>query len=346
MADPRFFTRNATLNLRDVVAATKVKAVMNDGADADVTGAFDDIAPLDQAGAQHVSFFDNVRYLDAFTRSHAGACFVREKFVSKAPDGMVLLVTPEPYYCYAQLATQLYPEATPDAVISAAAHVDARAVIGNNVRIDAGAVIESDVTIGTGTHIGANCVISRGVTIGNHCRIGALCTISHADLGDHVIMHPSAHVGQAGFGFAPSPQGVINVPQLGRVIIEDHVDIGSSTCIDRGSGPDTRIGAHTKIDNLVQIAHNVQIGKYCFIAAHAGLAGSSSVGDFVMVGGQVGLAGHTHIGDGAKIIAQSGVIHNLAPGATYGGSPALPAREWHRQTATISKLSKKSAAKT
>lgn len=340
MVDRRFFAYAGPVALSDIVALTGAKAERG-GLPADGGQRFSDVAPLDVAGPEDISFFDNVKYLDAFTQTKAGMCFVKPKFAGRAPAGMVLLITEEPYYAYALTAQKFYPEAKAAPGVSAHAHVAATAKLGKDVRIDAGAVIGEHVSLGDGCHIGANTVISDHVTIGEHTRIGANCTLSHCILGKRVTLHRGVHVGQDGFGFAPSKRGVAKVPQLGRVLIGDDVDLGSGTCIDRGAGPDTTIGQGTKIDNLVQIGHNVQIGKYVFIAAQTGIAGSSKVGDFAMLGGQTGLSGHITLGDGVKLIAQSGVMHDLAPGGTYGGSPAVPAREWHRQTLALGKLSKK-----
>jgi UDP-3-O-[3-hydroxymyristoyl] glucosamine N-acyltransferase len=159
-------------------------------------------------------------------------------------------------------------------------------------------------------------------------------------VGNHVILHRGVHIGQDGFGFALGRGGHVKVPQLGRVIIEDHVEIGSGTCIDRGTGPDTHIGEGSKIDNLVQIGHNVQIGKQSVIVAQVGIAGSTRIGDGAVLGGQVGIAGHLKIGPGVKLAARSGVMEDIPAGAAYGGSPAVPVKDWHRQTLTLNKLIK------
>jgi len=280
---------------------------------------FSDVAPLDVATAHDISFLDNVKYVEQFTRSKAGACFVRAKFVDRAPDSMILLVTEEPYSAYAATCSLFYPDTT-ERSISPSAHIAKSATIGNHCSIGAGTFID------------------EGVVIGDHCHIGANCTISHTIMGHHVVLHRGIHIGQDGFGFAPSAKGIVKVPQLGRVLIGNHVEIGSGTCIDRGSGPDTIIGDHAKIDNLVQIGHNVVVGKYVVIAAQSGIAGSTHVGDGVMLGGQVGLSGHIMIGAGAKIAGKSGVVKDVPPGMSYGGSPAVPIKNWHRQTASIAKL--------
>jgi len=340
MVDTRFFRCAGSISLQDIVALT---GAVVEGA----TGerSFSQVAPLEVATSEDISFFDNVKYLDAFSHSNAGACFVRPKFVNKAPVGMVLLVTDEPYYAFALTSCRLYPEPEWEAGISPQAHIAATAKLGAGVRIDAGAVIEDHAVIGNGCRVGANTVIAAHVQLGEKCTIGANCTLSHCILGARVLLHRGVHIGQDGFGFAPSKKAVVKVPQLGRVVIGHDVEIGSGTCIDRGSGPDTTIGNFTKIDNLVQIGHNVQIGQFVFIAAQVGIAGSTVVGDGVMLGGQVGLSGHITLGAGVKVIGQSGVMHNLAAGGTYGGSPAVPARDWHRQTVLLAQLTKKNAPK-
>lgn len=344
MVDERFFTHAGPLALRDMVALTGATLSVAGGAAADEARSFGQVAPLETATADDISFFDNVKYLEAFAASKAGACFVRPKFVNRAPHGMVLLVTDEPYYAFALTSAKLYPEPDFTPVVSALAHIAVSARLGKGVRVDPGAVIGEHVAIGDGCWIGANTVIGDHVVIGEGSRIGANCTLSHCLLGKYAVLHRGVHIGQDGFGFAPSKRGVVKVPQLGRVVIGAHVEIGSGTCIDRGAGPDTTIGNHTKIDNLVQIGHNVQIGNYVFIAAQTGIAGSSQVGDGAMLGGQTGISGHLSLGAGVKLIAQSGVMHNLAAGGTYGGSPAVPAREWHRQTLALGKLSSKDKA--
>ncbi len=337
MVDARFFPSAGSLTLAEIAALTGASIAGS----AEAGKAFSSVAPLEQAGIGDISFFDNIKYLDAFCQSKAGACFVRPKFVSRAPAGMALLVTEEPYFAFAQTSTKLYPAPAWEPGISPHAHIAPSARIGAGVRVDTGAVIGEDVVIGDGCRVGANTVVDARVELGEGCQIGANCTLSHCILGKRVMLHRGVHIGQDGFGFAPSKQGVIKVPQLGRVLVGNDVEIGSGTCIDRGAGPDTTIGHHTKIDNLVQIGHNVQIGNYVFIAAQTGIAGSSTVGDGAMLGGQVGISGHLAIGAGVKLVAQSGVMHDLAAGGTFGGSPAVPARDWHRQTVALGLIIKK-----
>lgn len=337
MADPRFFVNTGPFTLKQIAEASGALLPESAASDLQLT----DVAPLDRAGANDVSFFDNVKYIEQFAASHAGVCFVRPKFLDQAPKSMVCLVTEDPYRCYALAAQKFYPRTEAIGGIHPAASIDPTASIGTHVTVDAGAIIQAHTTIGNGTSIGANTVVGTGVTIGSHTQIGPLTSLSHCHIGNHVIIHRGVHIGQDGFGFAMGREGHIKVPQLGRVVIEDDVEIGSGTTIDRGTGPDTHIGAGTKIDNLVQIGHNVQIGRGCIIVSQVGISGSSRLGDGVVVGGQVGIAGHIRLGSGARIAAQSGVMHDVPAGKVFGGSPAIPIQDWHRQTVMVSKLHKK-----
>lgn len=318
MADARFFTRGGPYPLSRIVELTGASLQGN----AAPAKAFADVAALEAAGAADISFFDNVKYLGAFRASQAGACFVRPKFVDQAPAHMALLVTDDPYTAYARTA-QLFYMAGFEPCISPHAH------IGDNVSIGAGCRIEAGVWIGD------------GVSIGEECVIGANSTVSHAILGSRVIIHRGVHIGQDGFGYAPSATGIVKVPQLGRVLIGNDVEIGSGTCIDRGAGPDTIIGDGTKIDNLVQIGHNCFIGRYAIIVAQVGIAGSARVEDGAMIGGQAGIAGHLTIGRGAKVAAQSGVMRDIPAGAAHGGSPSLPVKEWQRQLVALARLARR-----
>ncbi len=287
------------------------------------TLSLSDVATLDAATAGELSFFDNVRYLNDFSSSKASACFVREKFISKAPNGMALLISTDPYRAYAAIAQRFYPDTFAHSVADAA-------------------YISPTATIGERTTIGAGAVIHDGVVIGDDCHIGAGTTISHSIIGSRVIIHRGAHIGQDGFGFAMAREGHLKVPQLGRVIIEDEVEIGSATCIDRGTVGDTLIGRGTKIDNMVQIGHNVRIGKQCVIISQCGIAGSTQLGDGVILAGQVGVSGHLKIGDGVRVAAKSGITGDLLAGQTYGGIPAMPIKDWHRQVVALKTLIKRS----
>lgn len=337
MADPRFFNKIDSLSIGDIAAVVDIENLSS----LDETQSFTDVAALDEAGKADISFLDNIKYKGAFTKTKAGACFVNEKLSSLTPDGTIPLVTKSPYKAYALTAQHLYPRANATGNISNRAHIHESAKIADSVDIADGAVIENGVEIGAHTIIGPNAVICANVKIGAHCRIGANATISYALIGDYVSIYNGCCIGQDGFGFAIDPAGFVKVPQLGRVIIGDHVEIGANTTIDRGAGPDTVIGQGTWIDNLVQIGHNAKIGKGCVLVAQSGVSGSTVLDDFVMVGGQTGIAGHLHIGKGVRIAAQSGIMRDVPAGAEVMGSPAVPLKQFMRQTAMLNKMTKK-----
>ena len=312
MADPRFFNNHGPFKLS--VLAEQIGAELS-GDDFEVL----DVAALDVAGAGELSFFDNVKYKAQFEATKAAVVICHPDAAEFAPAGVSLLLSKSPYKSYALAAQAFYPQT----------HV---AGIHESVIIGEGAQIADTACIEAGAIIGPN------VVIGEHCYIGANAVISHAIIGAHVRIYRGVCIGQDGFGFAPDPSGFVKVPQLGRVVIEDHVEIGANTTIDRGAGPDTVIGQGTWIDNLVQIGHNVKIGKGCVIVSQVGISGSTVLEDYVMIGGQGGLAGHLHIGMGAKIAAQSGVMRDIPAGEEHMGSPSMPIKQYMRQVAALKRL--------
>jgi len=336
MADPRFFAVEGPFTLEQVaeIAGAQVAG------DASSTGPFRDVAPLDAAGPEHVSFLDNRRYADQFSESRAGACLVHPDLADRAPDGMALLLSDEPYSGYARVAQAFYPAPALEPGADPAARIDPSARIGEGCRIEAGAVIGARAEIGERCRIGANAVIGDAVVLGDDCSVGPGATLVCCLVGSRVVIHAGARIGQDGFGFALRADGHLKVPQLGRVIIDDDVEIGANSTIDRGAGPDTVIGAGSKIDNLVQIGHNVRIGRGCIVVAQVGISGSTTIGDFVMMGGQAGLSGHLTVGDGARVGAQSGVTRDIEPGETVMGYPALRAKQFWRQIAALGRLSR------
>ncbi len=340
MTDSSFFPQAGTLSLRQVVEMAG--AQLPEGSDGEfvLTG----VAPLESAGPGDLAYMDNAAYGAILSQTKAGVCLVTPRFAAKVPAGTIAIVTPLAYRVFAQAMALLFPSAMRpgsffDATgISPGSSVHPTARLEHGVRVDPGAVIGPGAEIGSGTIIGAHAVIGPQVRIGRDCSISPNVTISNAFIGNRVILHPGVCIGQDGFGFAMGPQGHLKVPQIGRVIIQDDVEIGANSTVDRGASRDTVIGEGTKIDNLVQIAHNVVIGRHCVIVAQVGIAGSTTIEDFVALGGQVAVRGHVRIGMGAQIAATSGVNGDVPPGARWGGSPARPMREWFREITALKKL--------
>jgi UDP-3-O-[3-hydroxymyristoyl] glucosamine N-acyltransferase len=295
------------------------------------------VASLESACATDLCYMDNSKYLGALKSTKARACLVSQRFSAFVPLETFQFVTPDPYRIYSQVLALLYPDAaSPRSTfgtngVSEKATVHGSATLGQGVTIDPGALIGPNARIGELSYIGPNAVIGPGVSIGRSCSIGAGCIITYASIGDHVIIHPNVAIGQDGFGFSLSREGHLKVAQIGAVIIHDRVEIGANTTVDRGSTRNTVIGQGTKIDNLVQIAHNVVIGRNCIIAAQAGIAGSTTLGNLVAVGGQSGIAPHLTIGDGAQIAGASGVTRDIPAGERWAGFPARPAKKFFRQ---------------
>ena len=337
MPDPRFFPPAGPFTLSRLAEVAEAEIGGGDG-----ERSFADVAPLDTAGPDDVSFLDNKSYVGQYAASGAGCCIVAPAYRDRAPAGMTLLLTDEPYLAYAQVATLFHPDTEETYIPTAPSeNIHPSAEIGKGTIVGSGAVVGPNARIGRDCRIAPNVYIGDGVVVGDRCRIGALASLRYCRVGSDVIVFAGVRIGEAGFGFARSRQGAVTVPQIGRVVIEDRVEIGANCTIDRGAGPDTFIGAGTRIDNLVQIGHNVRVGRGCIIVSQAGIAGSSRLGDGVMVGGQVGIAGHLTIGDGAQIAARSGVMKDVESGMTVCGSPAVPIKQFFRQTAMISRLSAK-----
>jgi UDP-3-O-[3-hydroxymyristoyl] glucosamine N-acyltransferase len=337
MPDRRFFTASGPFSLDALARISRAELRPADAGGREMR----DVAPLDAAGPDEVSFLDNPRYVAAFRASRAGACLVEPGRAAAAPEGMALLVTPTPYHAYARVAQAFYPEPAPDGGRAPSAVIDPTARIGAGSAVAPGAVIGARAEIGSGCTIGPGAYVGPGVVIGDNSQVGPGASVRFALVGARVRIFAGARLGEDGFGFAPDPAGHIKVPQLGRVIVGDDVEIGANATIDRGAGPDTVIGPGCRIDNLVQIGHNVRIGRGCVIVAQTGISGSTVLEDFVVVGGQGGLTGHLRIGAGARIAAQAGVMRDVAPGETVGGSPAVPQRQWLRQVAALARLAGK-----
>ena len=335
--DARFFARSGPHRLADVA---RIVGAEIDAGDTLIHG----VSPLQTAGPDQVSFLDNRRYVDLLATTRAGAVIVHPELAAHVPVGTVALPTGTPYVAWAKVAAMFFPRPPVTAGVHPSAVIDETATVDDTAEIGPNVVIGPRVTVGARSTIGAGTVIAQGVMVGSDCRIGALVSLSHAVLGDRVSLTPGVKVGQEGFGFAQTDRGFLTVPQLGRVIIESDVDIGANTTVDRGSTQDTVIGAGSRIDNLVQIAHNVRLGRCCVVVAQAGIAGSATLGDFVMVAAQAGLNGHITVGSKARIGAQAGVMSDLAGGTDVVGSPAEPVRDFFRGVATLRKLTRRPKA--
>ena len=337
-----FFRQPDPVDLATIVAWTGAEP----GPGADLARVVDGVGPLSDAGPRTIAFLDNARYADTLASTEAGACLVTRRFAAKLPVTTVALVCSEPYRAFAAVLARFYPAAArPTSVFgtvgrSPGALVHHEARLEADVTVDPGAVIGPGAEIGGGTVVGANAVIGPGVKIGRDCSIGPHATLVHSLVGNRVILHAGVRIGQDGFGFAMGPGGHAKVAQIGRVIIQDDVEVGANTTIDRGSVRDTVIGEGTKIDNLVQIAHNVMIGRHCVIVSQTGISGSTTLGDFVATGGQAGITGHLHIGTGAQVGAQAGLISDVPAGERWAGAPAQPVRDLFKQEAFIRRLVK------
>ena len=330
MPDPRFFEALGPVPLAEL--AELIGAELRRAPDAAASIAV--VAPLAKAGPDALCFFGDRRYLDALRATGAGACLVTAAYAEAVPEGSAVMVTSEPQAAYALAAARLYRERAlrpTDPYIHPDAELEADVTLGHGVVVGAGA------RIGAGTVIGPNSVIGPGVTIGRNGVLGANVTVSHALIGDRVRILSGAVIGEAGFGVGASRAGVIDMPQLGRVILQDGVTVGANSCIDRGAWDDTVVGENTKIDNLVQIAHNVRLGRNCVLAAHTGISGSVTVGDGVQFGGRAGIADHLDIGAGARIAAAAGVMKDVPAGETWAGSPARSLRRFMRETAWLAR---------
>lgn len=336
MADPRFFDNAGPLSLARVVEITGGKTT----AGGNVSVA--DVASLEAAGAGQLSYCESAKFKEALERTQASVVLVTAAVASSAPAHAVAVVCDQPGLAFAKVATALYPES---GLIWPKAKPPVHA-IAPSARVGEGSVVAPGVFIGEGVEIGNDCVvgpgavIGRGVQIGHKARIGPHVSISHALLGDRCTIHAGTRIGQDGFGFVGGAAGHFKIPQLGRVIIQDDVEIGANVAVDRGALGDTVIGEGTKIDNLVQIGHNTRLGRRCIIVSQVGISGSCEIGDYAVLGGQVGVADHLKIGPGAYVAAKAGVTNTLEGGKVFGGFPARPVMQWRREVAALSRLAK------
>ncbi len=303
------------------------------------------VAPLDRAQPCDLSFFDNKKYITAAAATHAGACLTTAALAKDLPARVAALTVNEPYRAFVTVARELFPHALrPPSLAKAGeavgAHVHPTARLEDGVTVEPGAVIGPATEIGAGSVIGANAVIGAEVRIGRDCSIGAGAAIAMALIGDRVIVHPGCKIGQDGFGFVMGGKGHLKVPQVGRVIVQDDVEIGAGTTIDRGAIRDTVIGEGSKIDNLVQVGHNVRIGRHCIVVAQTGISGSATLEDFVVLGARAGINNNVTVGEGAQIAATSNVNGDVPAGARWGGTPAKPVALWFREVLMLERLAR------
>ncbi|WP_455474652.1 UDP-3-O-(3-hydroxymyristoyl)glucosamine N-acyltransferase [Bartonella sp. B30(2025)] len=342
MADTFFFTPSRRLTVANVAELTGAKLLNPEFSNTVIYT----LSSLERAEEGSLVFVENRKFSDALVGSSAVAVFCTNEIVFKVPASMAILVTSTPQRDFAQVGRILFPSSVKPMPlfgqrgISPHAHIHPSVELENDVCVEAGAVIGKNAKIGEGSLIASTAVIGENCRIGRECYIAPKVTIQYSLIGDRVQIYPGACIGQDGFGYVGGTSGIEKIPQLGRVIIHDGVEIGANTTIDRGTFEDTVIGEGSKIDNLVQIAHNVKIGRYCLIAAQCGIAGSTSIGDMSQLGGSVGVTDHVMIGKYVQIAAGSGVMNDIPDGEKWGGSPARPFKQWFREVAALRNIGK------
>lgn len=340
MTEPTFFVPTRRLELGEIASLTGARLLDESKAGLTISR----LAPATEGGEDALVFVDGKRNASLLASIRAAAVLCDQEAVNDVPAGVAVLVSQKPQLAFAQIARLLFPNGTRPQPITGETGISSHAFISpdvdleDGVIVEAGAVIGRNTAIGRGTIIGPNAVIAEGCTIGRDCYIGPQSTVQFAIIGDGVILHPGVQVGQDGFGFLPGPKGLEKNPQIGRVVIQNDVEIGANTTIDRGALSDTIIGEGSKIDNLVQVAHNVKIGRSCVIAGNCGISGSVTIGDMAMLGGRVGIADHITIGDRAQLAAGSGVMNDIPAGERWAGSPAQPMRQAFREIAALRSL--------
>jgi UDP-3-O-[3-hydroxymyristoyl] glucosamine N-acyltransferase len=341
-----FFARSERLTLADVAAASGADLVDSSLGGRSISG----LAVLTEAGPEHLTFLESQKYLPQLEGCRAGACLVQQRFEGRVPDGVAVLRSKTPYRAFVTIARRMHADALRPARVFDGPEIAQGAIVHPTARLEDGVVVDPLAVIGAGaqvgqdTVIGPGAVIGPGVTIGRSCNIGAQATVICSLIGNNVIIHSGCRIGQDGYGFVPTPKGHVKVPQTGRVIIQNDVEIGANSTIDRGALRDTVIGEGTKIDNLVQIGHNVTIGRHCIIVSQVGISGSATIGDGVALGARAGVRDHITVGDGAQIAALGIALRDIPPGGQCAGMPAKPAKLWLRELVVVEQLARNSSA--
>lgn len=342
MTEPVFFRQAGPVTIGKIADISGARLVDPSMDGVEIGG----VAPASVGGAGRLVFVEGKRNAALMAGLSAAAVLCTEEAALLAPPGVAVLVTPHPQRAFAAVARLLYPDAVRPAPVTGQTGISPAAHVAPTASVEAGAIIEAGAVVGPGAAVGRGTVVAPGAVIGASCRIGRDgyvgpgASIVAALIGDRVLIHAGARIGQDGFGFVAGQKGLDKIPQIGRVVIQDDVEIGANTTVDRGALSDTVIGEGTKIDNLVQIAHNVRIGRGCAIAAKCGLSGSVELGDFVMLGGDVGIADHVTVGDGAQIAAGSGVMNDVPAAARWAGAPAQSMRDFFREVSAIRAIAK------
>ena len=329
----RFFDKKSEfLTLEKVLEISGARLIK----ETDLNQKIFDIATLVEADEKQISFLNSGQYLEKFSASKAGFCFVEEKYAANTSASALLLIHKNPYFAYAKIAENFYCEKSPDFLEGKLIHPSAK--IGDNSKIAPNAYVGKNVEIGKNCIIAPGASIMDGSVIGDNCIINAGAVISFAAIGNNCIIHNGAKIGQDGFGFAHDGGVNHKIIQLGIVKIGDFVEIGANTCIDRGAIENTEIGDGSKLDNLIQIGHNVIIGKGVVIAGCSAIAGSTRIGNFVQIGGGSNISGHISIGDGVQIAGMSGVMRDIEAKQVIAGIPSMPIKKWHRMNIKLMKM--------